>query len=503
MPINVRDYLGGTSIPDPYGSAQSEEELLRQQQLERERYLGRISGRAPTYRQRELENLRLAGKYASAGDFLTPGDTVFDIADTATSAWQREQDTLDKVDKLRAQNVDSDSDRVRQFVRNAIGDQQNKDTLEMRKSEHELTKERLGFDIEKSKADLDMRQKEFGMRGEEFELRKRKMELDVEKQEAAAKGLTWVQGLKTADGRNVYTNKRGVPVDIDGNLLSRSQLQKDTSLDVSSSGRIQYGDTFRGSDGNLYTQIRETSAGGGQRYVDRNGKDVPPGVTLRREVDVGAETKSRGKELGKAEAEAENKMVAESRGAHTTKQNIRDIRGSLKDIWGGTGPLTENWLTKGAAGAIEQVTGWDPLQIKDRQTAQAGIKQMVLARRATMKGQGTITNQENEMIDAQLPNLGHSDEANKQIMDILEKGADRAIQKERDWRKAQSENPGLSYNLWDYQWRVNLEKNEGRTESPSSKAGTSRQPMPSVGDTRGGYRYKGGDPNDQNSWEKM
>jgi hypothetical protein len=479
MVINVRDYLSGA--PDPYNRAQSEEELLRQQQADRNAYLDQISGRAPAFRQRELENTAIAGAHASAGGLLTPGGSPFALSRDANEAYRREQDILDAMDQKRAGNVDSDADRLRMFVRNSIKDEQQQEEFGLKKDRFGLDKEKHAFAMESGRANLDMRQQEFGldqekqkfamesgragldMRQQEFGLRKEELELKL----AKAKGLgDPIKGLKTGTGQLVFNKPGGGGwVGADGVIIDPTTVVRDTRFDKPSSalnqatGQRVYKDQNTGK----HYVLRTVGTQPGLYGVDDGDKFTGDQRDLVEQKEATAGGIAQSKELGKAEGEAEIEMVAQSRGAHKTKTQLRDIRSALNGITGGTGPLTDNWITKNAAGAVEQVTGYDPLQMKDRQVAQSSIRQMVLDRRAQMKGQGTITDSESKIIDDLLPQLGNTQAANDRIMEILERGADRSIKKEREWRKAKSTDTNLSYDNWDFTWRERVESENTST----------------------------------------
>lgn len=348
MAINVRDYLGGSNVPDPYNTAQSEADLLRQQQIERDQYLNQISGRAPAYSQDALESLRIAGNNRTAGGvILAPGAGGFKLARDAIGISQREQDIFDATDKKRAQNVDSDADRVREYVRASISQQGDKDKLDMRGKEHELATQRLSFDLDRSKSELAMKQEIHG-------LNVQKQELSVEESRAKANGLTRIEGLKTKDGKFIYTNAQGLPVTSDLSLVTRDNTVRDRELDTSNTalGRQSYGTYFRGSDGHLYRENRSTALGGGSVWEDENGNEKPESVTLDRLQDTtqsGAPKPASGGKLTNANylsagfgdrmalAESDYQNVVGSGFDPTSKQQAFDetIAGMLPDQYAG------------------------------------------------------------------------------------------------------------------------------------------------------------------------
>lgn len=137
--------------------------------------------------------------------------------------------------------------------------------------------------------------------------------------------------------------------------------------------------------------------------------------------------------------------------------------------------------------------GGDPNQVSSVETFNAMAKQAALDSMGGSLGTG-FSNADRDFVEGQVPTLANTPEGNKALIGVQKKIAQRKIaiaQQARTYAKAHDGRIDIGFDDELAAW---AEKN------PLFAAETAGAPKP--GAIEDGYRFKGGNPADQNSWER-
>ncbi|OWJ67450.1 hypothetical protein BWR60_09600 [Inquilinus limosus] len=169
----------------------------------------------------------------------------------------------------------------------------------------------------------------------------------------------------------------------------------------------------------------------------------------------------------------------------------------------GTGAETTAWLSN-----VGRTLGLGEGQVADKaQAIQAIANQIVPTLR--MAGSGTMSDRDVELFKSTLPQLSNTPGANQTILSILSRSvraqrqiseiANRALSGEISPVDAQKQIAGVQVLSDQERQQLSAMAGEARVQQSQQQI----QSAPPVGAVESGYRFKGGNPADPNSWEKV
>lgn len=260
---------------------------------------------------------------------------------------------------------------------------------------------------------------------------------------------------------------------------------------------------------------QEGYAGTLQQFIMDNKRAGANSVTIDQRSESEFE-----KEYGKGQAKRATTMLE---AADRASQNIQRIHGTIALL----DQIQTGRLSPAAAsvGAWAQSMGIDPTKLgidpklpMASEAAQALINQTVVG----MIGSGgfpanNFSNADRDFLLKGVPSLANRPEANKILLEVARRSEQRNIDKAMAWEDAREQ--GQSFEKFEREWRkkINSENlfadmqeqigaimpQQGRPQ-PQQQGGQSGAPaMPKPGDVMQGYRFKGGNPADKNSWERV
>lgn len=206
-------------------------------------------------------------------------------------------------------------------------------------------------------------------------------------------------------------------------------------------------------------------------------------------------------ERGKASVEIESKYRDSAQASRKTMNTLNALESSLNEI-DDTGMFTPTKMNI-ARFARSFGVNIDP-QLEEKQQADAFLKEISLQFRNPASGAGmpgAMSDQDRAFLEKISGTLSLEKGSMLRLIQIRRKLAQRNIDEAKQVAKYVKDNGYLDSGFDDYmaQWaEANpIFKDEKPLPAPTTKK------MPSIGEVRGGYRFKGGNPADRNSWEKV
>lgn len=240
-------------------------------------------------------------------------------------------------------------------------------------------------------------------------------------------------------------------------------------------------------------------SGLGKFYADQSAGFVPPDAKPPQEgtvvnVSPGGNTSDFIKEADKKAAERLNAIVAAG-------QNAQEIVGdltALANLAAGIGTGKEAQITA-ALGPYAEAIGVDIAGLGEMQAFSAIRDKMAPLLR--QPGSGTTSDFDARQFLSALPGLGRTPEGNKIIVDTLQAVLEHRL------KAAEISNLAFSGEItWqDADRQISALGNpfDAFNKSKTAVNGRPDAQAPSPGDVMDGYRFKGGNPADRNSWERV
>ncbi|GAA4108931.1 hypothetical protein ACFFTN_01520 [Aminobacter aganoensis] len=206
-------------------------------------------------------------------------------------------------------------------------------------------------------------------------------------------------------------------------------------------------------------------------------------------VNVGGERgydKTVGEEYGKRFMASQD----DEKAANRTITALNVMAKSMEDpnFYSGSGAEIVTKLKRAAV-----AMGADPESVSSTETFNAMAKQAALDSMGGSLGSG-FSNADRDFVTDQVPTLGNTPQGNRALIEVQKKIAQRKIQIAKLARDYAKGNEGRIDAGFDEELASWSEQNPLFPSVATAGA-------PKVGTIDGGYRFKGGDPADQNNWE--
>lgn len=276
-----------------------------------------------------------------------------------------------------------------------------------------------------------------------------------------------------------------------------------------------------------YQVTADSSAPNGYRYV-RLGDQAPPATQVA--IDQRGQS-AYDQERGRTLAQEETSIRAGLGMANQTLARLGTIERNLDRITTGVGSGTRLTLGQvanqlGVPEAVMTRLGIDPNAVASGETIRSQSSQLLLG----MLGPGGFptqgfSNADREMLERALPSLGNSPNGNRAIIQVMRAAAER--QREiavawADWRRQHGANME-SFDRFQLERLPQITDRDvmapilgdyipGGGNTGGGNTGPATQvpiaapvppPAPAVGTIQDGYRFLGGNPASQSSWERV
>lgn len=304
---------------------------------------------------------------------------------------------------------------------------------------------------------------------------------------AMLRGNTFGEGLaNAADAVTQVAQQYRMPTPRE---IAIAQMKGKLAQTAQGGGSLQKGDIWYAPDGRAYREMFDPASG--SRFMDvQTGETVnmlPQGATQRVDSGVGERQRDEQKMLTGVRDSADK--------AFSNLQLYDDLESLIPTS--GTGPDVVSRAKRG----FVQATGIDieGVDLSDMQVVNSLVRQLELQMAESQRGLGQLTEAERDIIRQSLVTLDSNPQAIRQIIGTLRGRAEKAQRLYEEWLDMPSDVKNADYNgsfeTFAYRWK--------KANSGSSRQDTSSGGGPQVGAVDGGYRFKGGDPADPNSWEKV
>lgn len=369
---------------------------------EREAELAKLLGMSDQVRRESMIAEAMANRHSTAGGIMTNN------VPSAANAINVLQDWGDRgagVSKERIAGAERDEDRIAKYVDqsyNAAAD-----------------REKMDYDRSRNSV-LDARNAtKFGWESED---RNRKEKFGLLDGEGVYQHPVTGEFHFLKDDSEVPSNRYG---DVKGMVLADGK------------NRYQFGSTYVNRDtGERYTQVNDPQTGEAV-FKDATGGVVTDRNVIRRlEPDTVTSSYNAGAskfagEQGKSASEGLDKLRSQAGAAQGTIRTLDQLERVLQQT--PTGQVAKLESYRALSGFLNQVAGFDlpAVDTTNMQVAEQQIKSLLMSAREGQRGLGPLTDQETAALEATLPQLGNSPQANKQIIDILRSAAQRPIEKNR------------------------------------------------------------------------
>ena len=248
----------------------------------------------------------------------------------------------------------------------------------------------------------------------------------------------------------------------------------------------QKGDIWYAPGGGAYREVFDPTSG--SKFMNiQTGQMVqmlPEGSQQR--VDSGMGERSRD----------EQKMLTGVRDSADKAFSNLQLYDDLESLipTSGTGPDVVSQAKRG----FVQATGIDleGVDLSDMQVVNSLVRQLELQMAESQRGLGQLTEAERDIIRQSLVTLDSNPQAIRQIIGTLRGRAEKAQRLYGEWMDMPSDVKQSQYNgsFENFSWYW---KKSNSGSSGSTGGG------PAVGAVQDGYRFKGGDPAAETSWEKV
>lgn len=248
----------------------------------------------------------------------------------------------------------------------------------------------------------------------------------------------------------------------------------------------QKGDIWYAPGGGAYREVFDPTSG--SKFMNiQTGQMVqmlPEGSKQR--VDSGEGERSRD----------EQKMLTTVRDSADKAFSNLQLYDDLESLipTSGTGPDVVSQAKRG----FVQATGIDleGVDLSDMQVVNSLVRQLELQMAESQRGLGQLTEAERDIIRQSLVTLDSNPQAIRQIIGTLRTRAEKAQRLYGEWMDMPSDVKQSQYNgsfeNFSWYWKKSNSGSRGSTGGG-----------PAVGAVQDGYRFKGGDPAAETSWEKV
>ena len=308
--------------------------------------------------------------------------------------------------------------------------------------------------------DEDFRQQEMGLKREDMGLRRD--DLSLRRDEAKA--------------RLGYQN-----ASLD---LKRQQIAQ-----AQAATRNQSAGTFYGPDGTVFQAVFSPGTATGYQYrnavTGELAATLPQGAVRAEDSAMRSYNQQDGKD-----AQA---FITSASQAPANISRINGLRSVLATS--GAGGSVMDMLTRGLVQASGRDVG--SVNAADMDTAKAYLSQLELGASELMKGQGQITESERKILRDSVGSIRSNPVALQRILSVMEQAEQRKMALADSWISASPEEKRQGFSTYRYAWSRQNVKDAAPQQQSAAKA------PPEVGFVKDGYRFKGGDPAQSSSWEKV
>jgi hypothetical protein len=302
----------------------------------------------------------------------------------------------------------------------------------------------------------------------------------------------WEHGLQTQAQREQQYRQFGHDTQRDEARFGHERGQQGQRLEHESklqTERLDREDARPTPDMKQYNLYRQQEMDAGRTPMDytpwaeRMKRAGAQNITL----DQRAET-AEAQKIGAGSGERANRTVEAASAAQKTLYRINDIEARLKNFQ--TGKTTPGKVTVGAwakaIGINEDVlraVGLDPNAVGDAQAFEGLTNRMVV----DMIGSGgfpanNFSDADRGFLVSVVPQLANDPRANKILMEVARRGAQRDIEKAKAWNQFRKDpaNKGMSFDDFDISWSEKVAQQDILGDLAKEAEALASQPMPAA-----------------------